>query len=193
VVVIFQEALVMTLVARVHVVVLVGALIACEPRGDPLDDGLESGAELGEADIRGLATLDQQYATIARVYLPGFAGIAIEDGVLLIFTTEPENIEAAREVLSRVYPGLALQSEAPLEKAEFREVDYDYAMLLEWRRRVVDGAPELGIVRGSIDVPNNLVFLGVEHQEDVPVVKDAASQAGPIEAFRIEQTGPLHP
>lgn len=121
--------------------------------------------------------------------VPGFGGAYLENGVPVVFLTNP----ADRAHAERALAGYLGASGLKAAQVKVRKADFTFAQLDRYHRSLVDALGEPGVVFTDLDEANNRVTIGVEHAAAGNKARSLAAMAGvPASAVRIQPAEPIH-
>ncbi|HEX2204324.1 MAG TPA: hypothetical protein VHG91_13530 [Longimicrobium sp.] len=155
---------------------------ACADQGQPTSpDAAPAAAARQEGGKIDLASLSRT--------VPGFGGVYLENGVPVVFLTNPADRAHAERALAGYLGANGLKA----AQVKVRKGDFTFAQLERFHRGVVDVLGEPGVVFTDVDEANNRVTIGVEHAAAGAKARSLAALAGvPAGAVRIQPAEPIH-
>jgi len=144
----------------------------------------------------GPCTIDDIFARWVNE-VPGFGGLFLDEhGILNVFLLDLDYAERAREFIGSAFPEMGIS--VP-EEIAFLQGEYDFRQLLEWKRRIMYGLAEYGLIEfehgiTSVDIDDarNRIVIGVEDLYLEDMIREMLYYLDiPQEAVIVEQEGPL--
>lgn len=153
--------------------------------GAPSLDRVPTGAPQHRRPVR---TPDDDWEELANGEAPGFAGIALEDGQLVMLTTPA----ADRGLAEAAFRAKYAQAEVFQQPFNHREVRYNFAQLRRWMRLVVRARKDHDLSFFDVDEAANVVRFGSRTAEGVAAIR-ATLETGhvPLDAYTIEVLPPF--
>jgi len=135
--------------------------------------------------------LDELFLTTAEE-VPGFAGIVIEAGEVVIKLVDTTQATAARSAVSRVFGDAPTVRGRPFRIAAAR---YSFTQLAGWRTALLESGTLSGVARMlDVDEGRNTVFIGVGDPTRVEVIRGSIRSLGiPDDAVQIQEIRSMRP
>jgi hypothetical protein len=131
-------------------------------------------------------TLDERFNQVA-VRAPGFGGMYLQDGILMVYVTNPSQQAAVLGAIGAVFGAASI----PAAGVRFLPATYGFAQLSTWHSRMGSLFNTPGVILTDIDERSNRLKVGVESAAYVSVVEMRLTRLGiPRTAVNIVETQP---